>query len=597
MAFADDTSNKFLNGIVLDSKHSTTRIKEHETKSSHISAAESFIRHDRSKTIEELINREQNLARLRNVRKNQELVKRIIEWILCIGRQGIAYRGSCESTKYFNDLSVNHGNLLEILMTASKHDEVLKAHLENCGKYSADDDRERKGPRGRGSRVTFLSKTTFNKLMDEIGSAIKRKIVEEVIESGWYSLMVDSTQDIVGHEQCSVVVKYINSATFKVEERVIGLLRLNGEGYLNAIVSYLQNLGIDPLLMIGCSFDGASSMRSDDVGLQDRLKKINEDLVYTWCYAHKLNLSVATGVSCVLAAKNLFGLLQSTHNFCSDSYKRVIQWEKCAAELKGQKKHIKFQNFGQTRWYSHERSLTKIFGSYSDTATDVYLALLQFLFNVKTSTSFDSKATFEASALLDNWTKMEAILTAFTFLKIFDIIKPAAKYLQTKGLNMMAALTMIQSAIKDIKAMRDSFEDLNDKAVFFAKAINGELEKTDMDVYVNEAISTVRVRRVKRLPGELARDEPILNDLQKYRVNQFLVICDTVYQSLCQRFCSDENKELIQEMSYFHPDNFDDIVNVKALKLPFLARVIRVDSNILVGELTHFANFANFFTL
>lgn len=203
MAFAKETSNVYQKGVSLDSKHCTTRVKEHEGGAFHVLAAESLIRFDRSRSIADLINHEQHSARLREVNTNQEVVKRIIEWILCIGRQGIAYRGAFESTKYFNDPSVNHGNLLEMLMTASKHDELLKAHLEKCGKFLITDP-DKKGPRGRGAKVTFLRKTTFNKLIDEIGGAIKKKIVNEVKASGLYSLMVDGTQDISGHEQCTI---------------------------------------------------------------------------------------------------------------------------------------------------------------------------------------------------------------------------------------------------------------------------------------------------------------------------------------------------------------------------------------------------------
>lgn len=334
-------------------------------------------------------------------------------------------------------------------------------------------------------------------------------------------------------------------------------------------------------------------MRSDDVGLQARLKEINEDLVYTWCYAHKLNLGVSSSVSCALSAKNLFGLLQSTHNFCSESYKRNIEWQKVASELKGHKKLLRFENFGKTRWYSHDRSLKKIFKSYDDTDTDVFLALLRFLYNVKTSVSFDSKATFEASVLLDNYTKMETNLTAFTYLKIFDVIGPASKYLQTKGFDMMAALKLVQAATSDIKNIRDSFDELREKAIRFARTVNDSIGD-EIDVSVQEVIPTSRVRRVKRQAGEITNDEPILDDLERYRVNQFLVICDTTYQSLCSRFDSSENRQLIEEMTHFHPDNFAAVAKQKTLQLTFLSRVLKVDSTSLEKELKHFcAHFAS----
>lgn len=208
----------FVKGATLDPKHCTTRVKEHEVMSSHVIAAESFIRYDRSRLIADLINHDQHSARLRAVRNNQEVVWRVIEWILCIGRQGIAYRGSNKSTKIFNDTSVNHGNLLEILMTASKRDEILNSHLEKCCKFLVNDP-DQKNPRGRGAKITFLSKTTFNKLIDEIGKAIKKIIDNEVKASGLFSMIADGSQDITGHQQCSVVLRYVNSTTFKKRDR------------------------------------------------------------------------------------------------------------------------------------------------------------------------------------------------------------------------------------------------------------------------------------------------------------------------------------------------------------------------------------------
>lgn len=92
--------------------------------------------------MEDILNQEQTQLRAANVKHNQDLEKRIINWILCIGRQGIAYRGSFESTKNFGDVSLNHGNLLEILRTASLNDEKLKIHFEKVtGRVQEEEDR------------------------------------------------------------------------------------------------------------------------------------------------------------------------------------------------------------------------------------------------------------------------------------------------------------------------------------------------------------------------------------------------------------------------------------------------------------------------
>lgn len=89
--------------------------------------------------------------------------------------------------------------------------------------------------------------------------------------------------------------------------------------------------------------------------------------------------------------------------------------------------------------------------------------------------------------------------------------------------------------------------EVHEKAVRFARTVNDSIGD-GINVSVQEAIPTSRVRRVKRQAGEIRNDEPILDDLKRYRVNQFLVICDTTYQSLCSRFDSSENKQLIKEM-------------------------------------------------
>ncbi|KAJ6649894.1 Zinc finger MYM-type protein 1 [Pseudolycoriella hygida] len=540
-------------GCAFDNRHATTRVKEHESSDVHITAAEAYLRFDRTQRIENLINKEQTLLRISNVRNNQDIVKRIVNWVLCIGRQGIAYRGNFESTKYWTDKSVNPGNLLEIIRTASQQDEKLRSHLEKCLEVSSYDDIDVKGPRGRGRRVTYLSKSTFNKLIIGIGDSMKKTIVNEIKSCGFYSLMVDSTQDVSGYEQCSLVVRYINKTTFDVEEKFIGILKLTdttGLGYLNAIVPYLEELGIPVALMVACSFDGASNMRSDEKGLQARLKLINELIVYTWCFAHTLNLSVCDTVSCNTSARNLFGLLQSTHNFCAASYKRVLEWEKVTKTLAGRKKLIRFENFGKTRWFSNEKSVTKIFGSYQKTNTEVYLAMLQFLHTIKTSKSFEAKVCFEAGALLDNWTKLETILTAFSFLKIFEILGPVSKYFQTKGCDLMAALGMSKTAISDVGKYRSSFDQLKGKAITFSKTVNDSL--IDEDFSVNEDLLTKRVRNIKRFPDEKARHEAIDDAWKNFKVNEFLVIIDSTTQTLTDRFNSVQNEKLVHEMSYFY---------------------------------------------
>ncbi len=62
--------------------------------------------------------------------------------------------------------------------------------------------------RGRGSLVTFLSKTTVNNVITTIQHIIQECIAKEVREAGMFSVQIDTTQDITTHDQCSIVIRY-----------------------------------------------------------------------------------------------------------------------------------------------------------------------------------------------------------------------------------------------------------------------------------------------------------------------------------------------------------------------------------------------------
>lgn len=127
--------------------------------------------------------------------------------------------------------------------------------------------------------------------------------------------------------------------------------------------------------------------------------------------------------------------------------KRIGEWEKLTAKLHGRKKLIRLENLGKIRWYLKEKALTKAFGSFSNPSTEIYKTLLEFLKIIKKSPDYDFAVSLEADFLLDKWTKIDIILTSFTFLKIFEVFGHISKYFRQQGLDLFAAWTMLQSSI------------------------------------------------------------------------------------------------------------------------------------------------------
>ena len=65
------------------------------------------------------------------------------------------------------------------------------------------------------------------------------------------------------------------------------------EALFVAVTQELQKHGIDLVLLRGQCYDGANNVAGVHTGLQARVKEISPSALYTHCYAHVLNLSLA----------------------------------------------------------------------------------------------------------------------------------------------------------------------------------------------------------------------------------------------------------------------------------------------------------------
>uniref|UniRef100_A0A6P7H0E8 Uncharacterized protein LOC114349311 n=1 Tax=Diabrotica virgifera virgifera TaxID=50390 RepID=A0A6P7H0E8_DIAVI len=111
-------------------------------------------------------------------------------------------------------------------------------------------------------------------------------------------VMGDSTQDVAVMDQLAICVRYVVQG--KVYERLLEMTVIDdssGQALYERITSELAKYGIQASNIVACSFDGASNMKGCYNGLQAHFKKANENMIYTHCMAHVLNLVVADSAS------------------------------------------------------------------------------------------------------------------------------------------------------------------------------------------------------------------------------------------------------------------------------------------------------------
>ena len=130
------------------------------------------------------------------------------------------------------------------------------------------------------------------------------------------------------------------------------------------------SISLDPSNIRGQAYDGASVMSSGKEGVQAKIKEISPLALFTHCYAHCLNLSIAA--SCKLSeVRNLVGLINEAHLLLNNSPKRPQLFGLTLKEYLLENSHRKLPGLCKTRWVERHTCL--------DLFLEMYELLVTFL--------------------------------------------------------------------------------------------------------------------------------------------------------------------------------------------------------------------------
>ncbi|XP_050061585.1 zinc finger MYM-type protein 6-like [Aphis gossypii] len=265
-----------------------------------------------------------------------------------------------------------------------------------------------KSKKGRGSLITFMSKNFINNnIIIPIGAAIQGTIVKEIKECIKFSIMIDSTQDVSVMDQLAICVRYIFNGV--VQERLLSLVvchNSSGIGLFNLLKEEIKKLGLMLNDIVACSFDGAANMKGIYNGLQAHLKSVNPNIVYTHCMGHVLNLVICS--TDINLAEDLFGLVEQSAVFLSDSHKRMETWTSITSvKHTGHDKLYKLQKIGATWWWSKDKALSSVMDLQlniveidKEVDNAKFTTLLTFLTTVCHG-NFNSQSKFIAKSLIN----------------------------------------------------------------------------------------------------------------------------------------------------------------------------------------------------
>lgn len=187
-------------------------VAKHESSVGHMNAKVDDVIFLQERTLNEFIEQQELIAHERSKKEillNRQVMKRIVDTIIFLGKQGLAFRGHREC---LNHPALNTGNFLEALKYLSKYDSTTENHLEKA-KIDQEmlDARQasKRGAKGRGSKLTFLSKTSQNAVINIIGEEIATETVKMIRDCRAWALTVDTTPDVSKHEQLSICIRVV----------------------------------------------------------------------------------------------------------------------------------------------------------------------------------------------------------------------------------------------------------------------------------------------------------------------------------------------------------------------------------------------------
>ena len=359
-----------------DLVHLLADSKKHERSKSHLEAYKAWRTFHEGERVDVMFSRARRDEVERHneeVRQNREMLKTIIEAVLFLSKQELAFRGHDESSS-----SLNKGNYRELLECLSKFDSVFDRRLH--GRLSDEE-------RGHLGVFTGVSSDIQNDLIECIDGVIQDQINHEIDNCNFLSIQIDEATDISTKAQLSVIFRFDREG--EIVERFLKFHDVSSDRCAatmsNIVKGILEGYG-DSIKnkVIMQTYDGATVMSGHIAGVQALFRQEYPFAYFFHCAAHRLNLVLCQSASSISPVRVYFANVSAFSSFTSVSSKRKDLLRSHGFDIPAP---------GETRWYYRSRTISVIFNKY--------LSLIEVLEEItENPSSWDDATISQATGLL-----------------------------------------------------------------------------------------------------------------------------------------------------------------------------------------------------
>lgn len=446
-----------------------------------------------------------------------DVLERLFSITLRLTKCSLPFRGHREHI-----FEIYNGNFLSEVELLAKYDPVMKELLQK--------------PKGH---IKYLSPKIQNELIYCLGHNLENNIIKRVRACPFYTIIMDTTQDITKVDQLSIIIRFVdiekdtlgNTIKFNICESFMGFMNVTDRsagGLTNEILNFITKFDLDIHKCRGQGYDGASVMSGIYAGVQKRIKDIERTAEFIHCAVHNTGLVINDAVCGVKEVSTFFTVLQDLFNFFGVSLNR---WELLASFTSESNKTIKKLN--PTRWAGRARSLTAVTIRYKD----ILMALTKISLTFKNRKDRD-----EANRLLKSMANFDFVFLCTILSKIFTLIDTISKLLQYKELDLITARNNLQNVLHRINHFRQSYIEIKLEAIEIAS-------KWGIDPY----FKNVRHRKIKKFHDELSEDYRLTNSEENFKINTYYRVLDIISTQIKHRFQS--MNHIIDKFDFLQPQN------------------------------------------
>ncbi|KAB0802982.1 hypothetical protein PPYR_05168 [Photinus pyralis] len=185
-----------------------------------------------------------------------KVLERVINVTLTLAENNVSFRGAHES---LYDGDNNRGNFLNIIKLLAIYDPVLQELLSKDK-----------------NSVKYLSPTIQNEIIELLATEVKTKLIGQINESPFFSIIMDTTQDIAKVDQVSFVIRFVHLIK---DADTVNIVH-DAEDMVNQLLSFFEknNLSVEKLRAQG--YDGAANMSGIYNGLQAKILEKQPNALY-----------------------------------------------------------------------------------------------------------------------------------------------------------------------------------------------------------------------------------------------------------------------------------------------------------------------------